>query len=601
MYILGKTNIDVVTIVSHEKQIELNQYLVAETVNGREIIEVIETTSVPLHHASDDSFVEQYNSLLQKDGLGGHYDTLYVAKGRILQEQKQPIKSGTRIEPATYEEVSSFIIKSSLKDSIVLGQINGTNELYEDLPSDLKQVAPMFYEKEGFVPQNAAPFLLSAKWSFEYPHVCYIGSSGSGKSHGLRVHCEEYMDKRMPSIFFDIHKEMTFHNNSKEHPVQKDYSSNHVVCQIGEHIGIDFTELTITELIGLLTFVADLTDPMKYALQTVYEPKDSFDTLRNRLTMLKEAFENQDKPANQRDSLSKEHEALYRKYQRSVSGTSTLQALLWRLNGLDKPSLFRKDSSLLETSLKQRKFVVVQAQNALELKMYAYYILKKLYGKRRQYKESHFETEAFPPFTTFFDEAHNFAPNTLQSDPIKSIIKELAQESRKYGVFLVMSTQRPSLLDRTVMAQLNTKVIFRTTIAEDIEMVAKETNLTKEETKRLPFLTSGQGFILNPKFGRTLYIRFRATYTVSPHSLNPYDELESFNMAGEDADIILNYLKGISPKMMPETNMRNLQQIIENELGTTLTILDLKERLKEMELNGYIKSKKSAMGMAYFV
>lgn len=601
MYIIGKTNIDIVTIVSHETEIELNQYLVAETRNGREIIEIIETTSVPLNNQSEDTFAEQYNNLLKKEGKEPIYDTLYVAKGRILEEQKQPIKSGTKIELATYEEVSSFIIKSSLKDSIVLGQINGTNELYNDLPTELKNVAPMFYEREGFVEQNAVPFLLSAKWSFEYPHVCYIGSSGSGKSHGLRVHCEEYMEKRMPSIFFDIHNEMIFKNVSPENPTQKDYSQNHVVCKIGDNIGIDFTKLTITELIGLLTFVADLTDPMKYALQAVYEPKDSYDSLRNRLITLKEAFENQDKPSNQRENLSKEHEALYRKYHRTVSGTATLQALLWRLNGLDKPSLFSKDSSLLESSLKQRKFVVVQAQNSLELKMYAYYILKKLYAKRRLYKESNFETEAFPPFTTFFDEAHNFAPNTMHSDPIKSIIKELAQESRKYGVYLVMSTQRPSLLDRTVMAQLNTKIIFRTTIAEDIEMVAKETNLTKEETKRLPFLTSGQGFILNPKFGRTLYIRFRATYTVSPHSLNPYDELDTFNIGGEDVELIVDYLKGLSPKMMPETNLRNLQQILENELGKTFTVVELKSKLQDLVANGYIKQKKSAMGLSYFI
>lgn len=599
MFVIGKTNLDTITIVSHERKFELNEYLVVEDFEGKDIVEVVETTSIPILSETSYTLLEQYKELSGEDVQ----NALYVSKARVLNEQKKPILSGSTARLATYEEVSPFILKARLNESMVLGQINGTNDLYDELPEELKNVAPMFFDREGFTSQNAVPLLLSARWSFEYPHTCYIGSSGSGKSHGLRVHCEEFMEKRMPSLFFDIHNEMVFDNVSEKNPIRRDYSKNHVLCKIGENVGIDFTELSIGELIGLLTFVADLTDSMKYALQAIYEKKDSLMSLKNRIVTLKEAFENQEKPSNQREDLSEEHRRVYMRYNKIVSGSATLQALLWRLNGLDKPTLFSNNSDLLETSLKQRKFITIQANNSLELKMYAYYILRKLYGKRRLFKESkNNSVEQFPPFTTFFDEAHNFAPNTPTSDPLKSLIKELAQEARKYGVFLVTATQRPALLDRTIMAQFNTKIIFRTTISEDIDMVSKETNLTNEETKRLPFLTAGQGFILNPKFGRTLYIRFRATNTISPHSLNPYDELENYDIVEDDeVTLIVSYLKELSPKTLPEMNLKPLQLKLEEELDKTYSIIELKEKLQELHLNGYIQYKKSSMGGSYFI
>src|SRR5690606_13595486 len=119
---------------------------------------------------------------------------------------------------------------------------------------------------------------------------------------------------------------------------------------------------------------------------------------------------------------------------------------------------------------------------------------------------------------------HNFAPKAIDS-PAKSIIKEIAQEGRKYGVFLILATQRPTLLDETTTAQLNTKFVFRTVRGTDIATLKEETDLTQEEGKRLPYLRSGDTFVSSAAYGRTLFIRIRAAYTRSPHLLNPFDEL----------------------------------------------------------------------------
>ncbi len=133
----------------------------------------------------------------------------------------------------------------------------------------------------------------------------------------------------------------------------------------------------------------------------------------------------------------------------------------------------------------------------------------------------------FPPFIIVTDEAHNFAPKGYDS-PSKSILKEISQEGRKYGAFLILATQRPTLLDETITAQLNTKFIFRTVRASDIQTIKEETDITEEEARRLPYLrTGGDVFISEASLGRTVFARIRAANTTSPHRENPFDELKT--------------------------------------------------------------------------
>lgn len=105
------------------------------------------------------------------------------------------------------------------------------------------------------------------------------------------------------------------------------------------------------------------------------------------------------------------------------------------------------------------------------------------------------------------------------------MIREIAQEGRKYGVFLILATQRPTLLDDTVTAQLNCKMIYRTVRAQDIDTIRDETDISKEESARLPYLQTGDVFISSSHLGRTTFARIRMARTTSPHTENPFDEL----------------------------------------------------------------------------
>lgn len=103
------------------------------------------------------------------------------------------------------------------------------------------------------------------------------------------------------------------------------------------------------------------------------------------------------------------------------------------------------------------------------------------------------------PFLLLLEEAHNFVPSSPVTDPetqALQITRQIAQEGRKFGVGLVMISQRPSRLDETALAQCNSFVIMRLVNPADQQFVRRviET-IGEEEAKLLPDLDVGEAII----------------------------------------------------------------------------------------------------------
>lgn len=159
--------------------------------------------------------------------------------------------------------------------------------------------------------------------------------------------------------------------------------------------------------------------------------------------------------------------------------------------------------------------------------------------------------------------------------------REIAQEGRKYGVFLVLASQRPALLDDTINAQLNTKIIFRTVRSMDLSVISEETDLGREEIRRLPYLPSGYSFISSPIVGRTVAVRIRAAKTRSPHQDNPFDELAAM------ADTRLGEFQSVLERYLPlnETYLNDVLQELENR-GIRMTRSEVDSMLGQMVERG---------------
>lgn len=242
------------------------------------------------------------------------------------------------------------------------------------------------------------------------------------------------------------------------------------------------------------------------------------------------------------------------------------------------------------------KLIVIQGSTRM-LQVFSTYLLNNLYHRRRDFKDAeykHTTADYFPPFIIVTDEAHNFAPKGYDS-PSKSILKEISQEGRKYGVFLILATQRPTLLDETITAQLNTKFIFRTVRASDIQTIKEETDITEEEARRLPYLQSGDVFISSATMGRTIYVRIRASKTTSPHTMNPFDELLNYSQEREE-----KFYRLVKDKL-PINDSQILFTLteIEKESGEVLNMDQFKERLENLVLKGKIEKVTTPFGDMY--
>lgn len=79
------------------------------------------------------------------------------------------------------------------------------------------------------------------------------------------------------------------------------------------------------------------------------------------------------------------------------------------------------------------------------------------------------------PVCLFCDEAHLYLPvrsNSDSSDPIsEKIFERIAKEGRKFGVGLVVISQRPSEVNRTILSQCNNLVAMRLTNGDDQSVI----------------------------------------------------------------------------------------------------------------------------------
>ena len=84
------------------------------------------------------------------------------------------------------------------------------------------------------------------------------------------------------------------------------------------------------------------------------------------------------------------------------------------------------------------------------------------------------------PTTLVMEEAHSFikrynddGENVSASKACAQVFEKIAREGRKFGLGLVLSSQRPSELSPTVLSQCNTFLLHRLTSDRDQELVAK--------------------------------------------------------------------------------------------------------------------------------
>ena len=106
------------------------------------------------------------------------------------------------------------------------------------------------------------------------------------------------------------------------------------------------------------------------------------------------------------------------------------------------------------------------------------------------------------PRPVFFvlEEAHNFVPGGqgMQSHSA-GIIKRIASEGRKFGLFMVLITQRPYKVHADTLSQCNSQIIMRLTNPQDQQAIRLSSEgISEGLLADLPGLNVGEAVILGP-------------------------------------------------------------------------------------------------------
>jgi len=111
------------------------------------------------------------------------------------------------------------------------------------------------------------------------------------------------------------------------------------------------------------------------------------------------------------------------------------------------------------------------------------------------------EAEKRTPFVFVCDEAHLYLPVRADADAVEKqalySFERIAKEGRKYGVSLLVISQRPSDVSRTILSQCNNFLILRLTNDQDQNVVRRLMPDTLAGVlDGLPLLDTGEAFLL---------------------------------------------------------------------------------------------------------
>ena len=132
-----------------------------------------------------------------------------------------------------------------------------------------------------------------------------------------------------------------------------------------------------------------------------------------------------------------------------------------------------------------------------------------------------------PPFLVVVEEAQNFVPSKIEGSGIQTstaIIKQIATEGRKFGIGLILISQRPSRLDPTVLSQCNSFITMKIVNPADQSYIRSTIEtLGKDEISLLPDLGIGEAIISGQCVNFPILARIS-----EPETRGSYEEKDAF-------------------------------------------------------------------------
>ena len=141
-------------------------------------------------------------------------------------------------------------------------------------------------------------------------------------------------------------------------------------------------------------------------------------------------------------------------------------------------------------------------------------------NKVEEYKDKRGEY----PIALILEEAQNYIPEVDKNGKksiTKKVFERIAREGRKFGVSLIVSSQRPSELSKTILSQCNTFIVHKLQNPEDQRYIRQIVSSANEELlNQLPILPQQHAIIMGEAVRTPSQVRIN-DITKKPDSNNP--------------------------------------------------------------------------------
>jgi uncharacterized protein len=361
-----------------------------------------------------------------------------------LKQIRSPFDVGTEVLKADDEFIKRIITFEDPKKGAYVGLLEGTSiPVYLDLNKLLTR------------------------------HVAVLAKSGSGKSYSVGVLLEEIMEKNVPLVIIDPHSEystLKLENDSETD--RKSMERFQIKPKNYYRKIIEYGDPKISPTAKPIKLNENLT---------AQELLDMLPTKlnNNQLGLLYSVLKNI--PELNFNSLMIELDK---------SDNSSRFSVINVIDFLKKLNVF---SSAAPTSLNE----IVQSGRCsiINLKgmepqvqdIIVYKLLRDLFMERKNGK--------VPPFFLVIEEAHNFVPEKGFGEAKSAkVIKTVASEGRKFGLGLCIVSQRPAIVQKTVLSQCTTQIILKVTNPNDLKAISTSvegiTGESENEIKNIPIGTA---------------------------------------------------------------------------------------------------------------
>jgi DNA helicase HerA-like ATPase len=320
-------------------------------------------------------------------------------------------------------------------------------------------------------------------------HLAILAQTGAGKSHTASVIMEELLKKGASIIVLDPHADYVFMKKGTNGKIYSDgisvfrtplstgrYTNNDV--GIINNFTIRFSDLSPDDVKGIMDIKEGYTNLISI-VDDIYKKmkgkKDLNDFLETAETLPPEDY----KKIRGRLTFLKKIKDIFQDYTTGINdylGPGKMAVM--DLSGMDQ-------------------FLA---------NYFSYRVLSSIYDVK-------LSSEFKYPVFVFIEEAHNFVPPRNNSN-IAKMIKKIAGEGRKFGIFLVVITQRPGKIDADVLSQCNSQIILRVTNPSDQNAILESSeNITGYLMDDLPSLDTGEAIIVGEivKMPAIVKIRNRET------------------------------------------------------------------------------------------